>query len=392
MSQWKTVASTMVIASMILAGTACNNALATDAPSNPKIDCNQASAVGPSTPTVAVLGQVGSATDYYTRDLETVIAGAEKIEARILVNGVGTGVDTPSLVTNTLLVGEGNNKMQRDKNLECKEQLVRTSFSSTLHDLPEPTPLDAFTAFRTLEGNLESTPAGTDIEVVVFSATLSTAAPVNLEDPAVLTNPAYTLNQLAAQRLLPQCTGWRVYVIGGDQHTDPALDSTTSADLREFWRQYFERCGGELVAWSPHLDTFPTANGAIAAADTTQIPVRHEDGKTVAELGADVMFDPGRHELRSDATSALDQVLALVNRASGRIVIDGYTDVGGDETDNIALSERRCTTIQTWLIDHGIDPARITVHGHGSSDAKYPHPVTAEESQANRRVEVTIYA
>jgi outer membrane protein OmpA-like peptidoglycan-associated protein len=380
-----------VFASMVLLASACDSASASDTPATPKADCTAAPTLGPSTPTVAVLGQVGSATEYYDGDLQTVIAGAEGISARVLVNGVAAGTDAPSLVANTLLVGEGNNQMQRKRNLACKQDLVRTSFQDTLGNLPSPTPLDVFNAFLTLEGNLDSAPEDGNIEVVVFSLLLSTATPVNLGVPGVLNNPGEVLNQLAAQRLLPDCSRWRVYAVGGDQHTDPALDATTAAQLREFWRSFFERCGGALVAWSPHLDAFPSTNGAIAAADTSQIPVRHEDGKVVAELSGDVLFDPGRHELRPDATSALEQVLALASQATGQIVIDGYTDVGGDEADNLGLSERRCATIQTWLIAHGIDGSRVAVHGHGSSDAKFPNPTTPGEHQANRRVEISIY-
>lgn len=390
-SRWKVIVSAVTVASTVLGGTACSSASATDTAAKPKNDCSQAPVLGKSTPTVAILGEVGSATDYYKGDLETVIAGARQMSARVLVNGVGTGVDTPSLLANTRMVGDGNNKMQRNKSLECKEQLVRTSFSTELHNLPDPRPLDVFSSFRTLQGNLESAPGGGDIDVVVFSSALSTAAPVSLGDHTVLSNPDAALNQLAAQRLRPKCAGWRVYVIGGDQHSDPALDSATSAQLREFWRRYFEDCGGQLVVWSPHLDTFPTTNGAIAAADTTQIPIRHEDGRTIAELDGDVLFDAGQDILRPDAASALEQVLALANQATGKIDIDGYTDVGGDEADNVGLSERRCATIEAWLVQHGIGPDRITDHGHGSADAKYPNPTTPEQHQANRRVEISIY-
>jgi outer membrane protein OmpA-like peptidoglycan-associated protein len=85
------------------------------------------------------------------------------------------------------------------------------------------------------------------------------------------------------------------------------------------------------------------------------------------------------------------QVLQLVNQASGQVVVDGYTDVGGDEADNINLSRQRCASIQTWLEQHGVSPTRFTVQGHGSSAPRFANPITDGEHQANRRVEVTIY-
>lgn len=81
-----------------------------------------------------------------------------------------------------------------------------------------------------------------------------------------------------------------MYAIGGDQQSQPPLDNTKSAALLEFWRQYFERCGGALVAWSTHLYAFPISGGAIAPADTAQVPVHRERGKVTADLAGDVLL------------------------------------------------------------------------------------------------------
>ena len=129
----------------------------------------------------------------------------------------------------------------------------------------------------------------------------------------------------------------------------------------------------------------------LPPADTTQVPVHREPGKVTADLAGDVLFDPGRAELRPAADDQLNQVLQLVKQSSGQVVVDGYTDVGGNEADNLDLSQRRCASIQAWLVQHGVSPTRIAVHGHGSSNPRFANPVTDEQHQANRRVEVTIY-
>jgi outer membrane protein OmpA-like peptidoglycan-associated protein len=371
--------------------TACMTSSASDATDPSPSSCDQPVSVSQSTPTVAVLGQIGKATEYYAGDFDLVAKGAEAMKARVLVNGVGSDSAAPSLVANTVLVGDGVNQMDRTNNLACKEQLIRQSFSRKLHDRPNPQPIDDFGAIKTMEGNLAGTPKGAPINVVLFTSLLNTSQPVNLSVSEALNDPAVPLNTLAAQRLLPDCSGWRVYAIGGDQQSQPPLDNAMAAQLREFWRKYFERCGGALVAWSTHLDAFPISGEAIPAADTTQVPVHHEPGKVIADFAGDVLFDPGLVDLRPGASDQLNQVLQLVNQASGQVVVDGYTDVGGDEADNIDLSQRRCASIQTWLIQHGVSPSRIAVNGHGSSDPRFASPVTDEEHQANRRVEVTIF-
>jgi outer membrane protein OmpA-like peptidoglycan-associated protein len=382
----------LVIAIFLAFGvTGCMTSSASDSTGPNGAACDQPVSVGQSTPTVAVLGQVGKATEYYAGDFDLVIKGAEALKARTIVSGVGSDATAPSLVANTVLVGDGANQMDRANNLACKKELVKQSFSHKLHDKPNPQPIDDFGAIKTLEGNLAGTPKGAAINVVLFTSLLNTAQPVDLSAPGVLDDPAVALNTLAAQRLLPDCSAWRVYAIGGDQQSQPPLGNATAAQLREFWRQYFVRCGGALVAWSTHLDAFPTTSGAIAPADTTQVPVHHEPGKVVADLAGDVLFDPGRADLRPAAGDQLNQVLQLANQADGQIVVDGYTDVVGNEADNLDLSQRRCMSIQAWLVQHGVSPTRIAVQGHGSSNPRFANPLTDEQHQANRRVEVTIY-
>lgn len=370
--------------------TACMTSAAESTTASPR-SCDQPANVSPSTPTVAVLGEVGRATEYYAGDFTTLIKGAEGLKARMIVSAVGSDGTAPSLVVNTVLVGDGVNQLERANNLACKKAQAQRSFSQALHDRPNPQPVDDFGAIKTLEGNLAGTPKGTPIDVVLFTSLMNTAQPVDLSASGSSDNPAVTLNTLASQRLLPDCNGWRVYAIGGDQQSQPPLENTKSAALREFWRQYFERCGGALVAWSTHLDAFPVNGGAVSPADTTQVPVHREAGKVVADLAGDVLFDPGLADLRPGASDQLNQVLQLVRQSSGQVFVDGYTDVGGDETANVDLSQRRSAAIQAWLAERGVSPARISVNGHGSADPRFANPSTDEQHQANRRVEVTIY-
>ncbi len=351
--------------------------------------CTQAAALDTGTPTVAMLAQQGGAIEPYRSDIATVLAGSEKRKARLLVNGIGSDMNAPSLLVSSVMTGDGNNPMERKNNLQCKKEAV-TAGLDHLRGLPDPNPLDDVGAIKTLEGTLAHDPKGSDTDVVLISSMLNTAG-VDLSKPEVLSNPAVVLNTLAAKQLKPECRGWRVSIVGGGLNTTPPLDDATAAELREFWRQYFAWCGGALVSWSPHLDSFPISGGAIPAADTTQIPIKREADKVTATLSGDVLFDAGKSELRPAASPELGQVLTLVGQEKGRIVIDGYTDVGGDEADNIGLSQRRAATVMEWLSANGVDRSRISPVGHGSTGAKFANPQTPDEHQANRRVEVTIY-
>lgn len=105
----------------------------------------------------------------------------------------------------------------------------------------------------------------------------------------------------------------------------------------------------------------------------------------------DVLFEFNSAELRDDARLSLMKLGALImQRRDSEFILEGHTDLIGDEAYNLALSINRATAIRNWLIEAlRLDPHRIKVLGHGESK-----PIilegTAEEQAPNRRVEVTI--
>ena len=51
------------------------------------------------------------------------------------------------------------------------------------------------------------------------------------------------------------------------------------------------------------MDAFPISGGAIAPADTAQVPVHREPSTVTADLAGDVLFDPGLADLRVERHS-----------------------------------------------------------------------------------------
>jgi outer membrane protein OmpA-like peptidoglycan-associated protein len=89
-----------------------------------------------------------------------------------------------------------------------------------------------------------------------------------------------------------------------------------------------------------------------------------------------------------------DQILGQVARilrdnSDIDVRIEGHTDSVGDEAYNRDLSSRRAESVRRWLIDWGIDPARMTSEGLGEA-----RPIdtnrTQQGRQNNRRVEFHI--
>ncbi len=104
-----------------------------------------------------------------------------------------------------------------------------------------------------------------------------------------------------------------------------------------------------------------------------------------------ITFASGSSELTDDADGVLQQLLAILEGDEDlELVIEGNTDSAGDETANQALSEQRAQAVVDWLVDNGIDAARLEAVGNGETNLIIADDDTPEEQAVNRRVEVRV--
>ena len=104
-----------------------------------------------------------------------------------------------------------------------------------------------------------------------------------------------------------------------------------------------------------------------------------------------INFEFGKAALTADARPILDAVAGALHAQPKikKLSIEGHTDEVGTHAQNEALSVARARTVYSYLIDHGVNPERLTYKGFGKR-----RPVadnTTEEGRArNRRVEFLI--
>jgi len=124
----------------------------------------------------------------------------------------------------------------------------------------------------------------------------------------------------------------------------------------------------------------------------------HETAEAIViALGADVLFDFDRADLKPEAEAALRKVAGIVARfPHGSVLIEGYTDNIGGERYNQELSERRAGAVKGWLATQGgVDETRIATRGWGKASPVAPntHPDGSDNPEGrakNRRVEITV--
>ena len=98
-------------------------------------------------------------------------------------------------------------------------------------------------------------------------------------------------------------------------------------------------------------------------------------------------FEQGKAELNDDAKLALHDLARVMKQNPNlRLRIEGHTSSEGDEQVNQNLSQERAQAAVDFLVNkEGIDAARLTAVGKGSSE-----PIDPDNLEVNRRTEFEI--
>jgi peptidoglycan-associated lipoprotein len=104
----------------------------------------------------------------------------------------------------------------------------------------------------------------------------------------------------------------------------------------------------------------------------------------VINVGDRVYFDLNQYEIRSDAQPVLAAQASWLNRYPAVVVrIEGNCDERGTREYNLALGARRANSVKSFLVDHGVNPGRISTISYGKE--RPIDPGTGEEAWAKNR-------
>lgn len=105
-------------------------------------------------------------------------------------------------------------------------------------------------------------------------------------------------------------------------------------------------------------------------------------------VGDRVYFDTDQSSVREDGRATLTKQAAWLKQYSNyQITIEGHCDERGTREYNLALGERRATSVRQFLIAQGIPAARIKTISYGK---ERPEVVGSDEGAwARNRVGIT---
>jgi hypothetical protein len=103
-----------------------------------------------------------------------------------------------------------------------------------------------------------------------------------------------------------------------------------------------------------------------------------------ASLGSAVLFGDGNGGLTNTTLATTWATSATGADFNG----DGMTDVAitQDSANNVKLSTRRADSVRKWLVNKGVDPARVSAVGKGPDQPIAPNN-NKENRAKNRRIE-----
>lgn len=102
-----------------------------------------------------------------------------------------------------------------------------------------------------------------------------------------------------------------------------------------------------------------------------------------------IYFGYNSYDLNAEAKKILDtQILWLKSDESIKIILEGHCDERGTREYNIALGEKRANSVKKYLIENGINEARLKVVSYGKERPAFFG--SSEEVLAKNRRAVTV--
>ena len=141
--------------------------------------------------------------------------------------------------------------------------------------------------------------------------------------------------------------------------------------------------------WSNRMEKQKQAMEQATRGTGVQVS-QTQDNRLKLEIPADVSFDTGRSDIKSNFRPVLERFAQTLNENPGATVtIIGHTDSVGDESVNQPLSVDRASNTRNYLAQRGVSSNRIAIEGRGERE-----PIASNDDSSgrarNRRVEIYV--
>lgn len=120
------------------------------------------------------------------------------------------------------------------------------------------------------------------------------------------------------------------------------------------------------------------------------VEVERRGDDIVLNMPSDVTFGVDQSDVQSRFYPVLDDIAATLSRYPQTLIdVAGHADSTGADAYNQALSERRASSVASYLVSRGVLQDRLYVVGYGES-RPIASNATEQGRAQNRRVEITV--
>ncbi|HEX3698796.1 MAG TPA: OmpA family protein [Polyangia bacterium] len=128
--------------------------------------------------------------------------------------------------------------------------------------------------------------------------------------------------------------------------------------------------------------------------DAGKLQVELRDNRMIVRLGDQILFDPGKTELKKEGQDALRQVTVVLKDIPNRnFQVAGHTDnipiKSAKYRSNWDLSTARAVEVVNFMIGSGMEPKRLSAAGYADQSPVAAND-TAVNKAKNRRIEITL--
>jgi OOP family OmpA-OmpF porin len=212
-------------------------------------------------------------------------------------------------------------------------------------------------------------------------------------DPDQSGTPPGTIDACPAVRGIPENQGCPLIDSDGDRLYDPGQPVAASE---------IDDCpnepGPRALQGCPDRDKDLIADRIDKCPDAPEVynQIDDRDGcpdevprsvKTLAGVIEGIYFDVDKDTIKPRSRKVLDRAVAVLKEHSTtRWQIEGHTDSDGAREHNMDLSQRRADSVKRYLVEHGVDEARLVAKGFGP-DQPIDTNATSAGKAKNRRIE-----
>ena len=135
-------------------------------------------------------------------------------------------------------------------------------------------------------------------------------------------------------------------------------------------------------------DECPDVKGTVANNGCPE--VTQEVQKKLNDFAKTILFDLGKATIKPESADVLDNIVNVLNKyKNSKFSVEGYTDTSGNKDKNQRLSEDRAYSVKAYLVDKGINPARLSAKGFGP-EKPIASNKTKKGRELNRGVEINL--